>query len=582
MIDGGINIHPLFPLWAVSLIGLLLFSFLIWKESKRKVKLLAWRLVAGTFLVLSIVGLVLQPSLQRVTNSRAILLTPHYEKETVDSLLKADDKLLVLRIPEALSYNAAEIISTNAKFDKFNIEFILGDGLPYYTLEQFKEHRYLKGELPTGIVELLTSQIFKVNQSNHISGWLRTNRKAKIKLISPAGVEDSVEYSTSGLYPFKLSFTPQQAGLFVYTIEVQDGNEVVSQKFPVEVERIWKLNILFIQNYPTAETKYLKNFLLEQGHGIVSRFQLSKNNFRYEYANHQQLLISRLSLDLLNSFDLVVIDNETLASFNKADKEILEESVRNELGIVQFFNSVNRESKPSFLSIPLIDFAKDTVQLQLGSSSITLPALPATVNGDYASILQTTERTLSGFIDRDLGKIGFQFLQETYRLVLQGKQDEYAMIWAPLIERTARSENQSSKIQLKNTFPIYPDEPIDLNVIATKENVRLQANGISIPLREDVVIDNYFHGKTWAGEQGWHRFAIAEDSVYKNYYVSDRHEWESLRIAQQQRVNELISKSGSSKLTQTSISSRQEPVSLLFFFLIFLIASGFLWLAPKI
>ncbi|NOS55342.1 MAG: hypothetical protein HOP37_03690, partial [Cyclobacteriaceae bacterium] len=469
MIDSSVSIHPIFPMWATIIAGIFLLGFLIWKEVNRKSKFLRWRILASIILLLSIAGLVLQPSLQRdISSHGVVLLTPHYKKEIADSLHKANDQLTYLRTSDAMSYTKAAEISALSELAKSDIRFVLGDGLPYYGIEEGMSFQYFKAELPTGIIQLVIPPIFKVNQANHISGVFNAKSKSKIKLISPGGVEDSVEYSTNGIHNFTLSFKPPQPGLFVYTIDVQDGNEVVSQKLPVEVAPFKKLNILFIQNYPTAEVKYLKNFLIEQGHGLVSRLQVSKNRYRYEYANHDQLRIDRLAPDLLNSFDLLVTDNETRESFNSATKKILEESVQHGLGVIQLINSVNKSNTNEFLSIPLKDFPKDTVHLQLDNVYFTLSTLPVTINGSNTSILKTKDRVLSGFLEKGAGKLGFQFLQETYRLILQGKQIEYALIWSPLLEGASRFKNQPSKIQLENVFPIYPDEPIHLNLISTK------------------------------------------------------------------------------------------------------------------
>ena len=579
----GINIHPVFPIWVILVVGIFLLAFLIWKEVNRKMRFRNWRIVAVIILLLSIAGLFLQPAVQRgVSSQGVVLLTPNYKKEIADSLRRANDQLTFIRTPDAATYPGATEIEALSELAESNVRFVLGDGLPYYAIQKGVRFYYFKGEPPTGIIHLVSPPVFKVNRVNFISGMFYAKSKSKIKLISPAGVEDSVTYSTGGLHNFILSFKPQQPGLFVYTIDFEDGNDVLSHKLPVEVTPIEKLNVLFIQNFPTSEAKYVKIFLIEQGHGLVVRSQLSKNNYRYEYANHDQVRIDRLSPDLLNAFDLLVTDNETLGSFNSMDKKMLEGAVKNGLGVVQLFNSINNKEANEFLSIPITDFPKDTVQIQLGNAAYTLSALPVAINRDNTSILQTKDRVLSGFVDRGAGKIGFQFLQETYRLILQGKQLEYALIWSPLIERSARFKNQSSKIQLENAFPIYPDEPITLNVIASKAALRLKADGISLPLREDVVIDNFFHGKTWAGKHGWHQFTLADDAVTKNYYVSDEHEWQSLRRAQQQKANEIVSHSDTVRLPSDQSSKEEKPISLLLFFITFLLSAGFLWLVPKL
>jgi hypothetical protein len=583
MIEGGISIHPIFPVWAILVVGIFLLAFLLSKEINRKIRFRKWRIVAVIILLLSIAGLFLQPALQRgVSSQGVVLLTPNYKKEIADSLRKANDQLTFIRTPDAATYSGATKIEALSVLPELNVRFVLGDGLPCYAIRKGVRFQYFKGEPPTAIIHLVSPPVFKANQVNLLSGLFYAKSNSKIKLISPGGPADSVTYSTSGLHKFTLSFKPQASGLFVYTVDVQDGNEVLSQKLPVEVASNEKLNVLVIQNFPTSEVKYMKNFLIEQGHRLVVRSQLSKNNYRYEYANHDQVRIDRLSPDLLNAFDLLITDNETLESFNNTDKRMLEVAVENGLGVVQLFNSINKKNTNEFLSIPIKDYPKDTVQLHLDNAVYTLSTWPLSINSNNTSILQTKNRVLSGFIDRGAGKIGFQFLQETYRLILQGKQLEYSLIWSPLLERSARFKNQPSKIQLENTFPIYPDEPIALNVIATKADVRLNADGIALPLREDLVTDNYFHGKTWAGKHGWHQFSMEEDLVTKNYYVSDEHEWQSLRRAQQQKANELVSQNYKVGLSSDQSNKEEKSISLLLFFITFLLSAGFLWLVPKL
>ena len=82
-------------------------------------------------------------------------------------------------------------------------------------------------------------------------------------------MEDSVSFTQQGNHDFTLSLTPKQSGLFVYSVVIEDDGKSVTQKFPVEVKEEKKLNILFVQNYPTAETRYLKNFLIENGHALA-------------------------------------------------------------------------------------------------------------------------------------------------------------------------------------------------------------------------------------------------------------------------------------------------------------------------
>ena len=97
----------------------------------------------------------------------------------------------------------------------------------------------------------------------------------------------------------------------------------LTEKLPIEVTAEQKLQILFPQKFPTAEARHLKNYLVEKGHSLALRYQTSKNIFKYEYANHDQIRMERLRVELLSSFDLVFIDSHVLGELSEVEKDQL-------------------------------------------------------------------------------------------------------------------------------------------------------------------------------------------------------------------------------------------------------------------
>jgi hypothetical protein len=291
--------------------------------------------------------------------------------------------------------------------------------------------------------------------------------------------------------------------------------------------------------------------------------------------------VSKLTSEVLNYFDLMIVDNELLESLSTFELNQLEESLKQGLGLLVLHNSVSTKNNTNTLSLPLIPFKSDTTRVILGASSFSFPALAVRVNRENVTpIFQTKERVVSGYVLKGQGKIAFQLLQETYRLQLEGKNSEYALLWTPIIEAVSKIQNSKFKIEIAQPFPIYTDEPMTINVIAAQSIPALQSDNVLLPLRENVVIDDYWHGTTWAGKIGWHTFSI--DSTSLNYYVSDPTEWQSLRIAQQQKMNTLATQKKITDEEKDVIITEQKPVSRLLFFLLFLMAAGFLWLVPKL
>lgn len=156
----------------------------------------------------------------------------------------------------------------------------------------------------------------------------------------------------------------------------------------------------------------------------------------------------------------------------------------------------------------------------------------------------------------------------------------YASLWSPLLQKSAREKNEKFKIRILNSFPIYPDAPIHVEIISTVNgHPVLLDDSLSIPLTEHVLIDNTWKEKTWAGEPGWHQFSA--DSTIVHYFISEESGWKELHSQNQMEANKAVS-APVTKVYQSVIIHERKTISLLIFYLAFLFASGFLWFAPKI
>jgi hypothetical protein len=324
--------------------------------------------------------------------------------------------------------------------------------------------------------------------------------------------------------------------------------------------------------------------MAEQGHRLALRYQVSKSNYRFEFANLPSLRLAPVTSSLLESFDLVVLDDDALETLATTEKNILEESIHQGLGMILLSNRTSEKDRlrDRFLPLELRKTLKDTAQLSFSTRRYTLPVLTlqTTENPAVYPVLKNGSRVLSAYTYAGFGKVGFQFLQETYRIALEGNTADYASIWSPLLEKIARQKNERFKIQPQHAFPVYPDETLHVEIISNvEEHPALKNDQANVPLTEHVMIDNTWLGKVWAGNPGWHRFSVDSTTAY--YFVSESSAWRSLQTANQIRENEKVTVHVT-KVSQPEIIGHRKVISNLIFYLIFLFASGFLWLAPKI
>src|SRR5260221_961026 len=424
MSDFKMSFDPLFSWWIVAPVSILAFAVFMWFELKRNLPLLIPRVIALILILISILALLLQPFFKTEKKTEAVLLTPNFEKSKVDSSLRLEPKIKILRLAEAGPYPDSETLTSFRGLSYENIKYIFGEGIPGYALDLLskRDFQFIPCRLPFGVVELTVPEIFS-NRRNSFYGSFNSPGKTKLKLVGPSGVEDSINLSP-GNNSFMLSFHPKRSGLFLYDLISTDslGNTFL-EKLPIEVLEERALRILFVQKFPSAEMRYLKNFLAGKGHSIAMRTQTSKNNFNEEFINSPKTRLGEFTNDLLSSFDLVLIDSKTIDQLTKDEKSTLQKSVSGGLGLVVVQNDA--PSKADFYLNTGKKIYSDTVRLRLPSAQRVLPALPFKVSDQPSieSVIKSKDRVLAGYRFFGAGKIAFQFLQETYRLALEGMKE---------------------------------------------------------------------------------------------------------------------------------------------------------------
>ena len=581
--------NALLPFWLILSLLVPLSAFFLWQEWKRPFRFRTMRMTAVCIMMIMLAAILLRPSFKVEKSGSILLLTQGYDKMIADSLLKVNPDLTVMHTPGVAPYKKSSGLTSYQDLDANggNIAHVLGQGLPTHALDLMDDKRFdfFPAPIPNGITELLIPQRLVVNRQQTLGGTFNNSSGKKwIYLNGPAGKEDSVILNGNGMKPFSLSFSPRQSGNILYNLTVKDstGNSA-QENIPLHIAASATLNILFIQSYPTFETQYLKNFLTQKKHTLVLRYQLSQNNFRYEYANRSPLQINQLTKAVLTEFDVLIIDKDALQKLSVTERNSIKESIQSGLGLLTILNTpLKKNEKPTDLfPFELTAVTNDTTVIATGSKEIVLPALPIRVvaSPSLQPVIKNKSGILAGYTYDGAGKIAFQFLQETFRLTLSGDSVGYSNLWSPLIENIARQHRETATLKITNRFPWYTDEPLHIQIISSPEKQTLFADSVQIPIREDVILDDVWHATVWADDPGWHLLHTA-NGVSLPYYVSKKNEWKSLSIAEQMKAN-FITKDNSLKISGEKIVEQKE-ISPLYFYLLFVLAAGFIWLAPKL
>ncbi len=563
---------------------------LAWTEWKRKQRFRSGRIIAQGLIVLSLLGLVLRPSIRiKTAESPILLLTKNYDAAIADSLSATENGLKILTTVDATPYKNATQLTSHRHVCELTseIKYLLGEGLPLHVLEcvNEKNYRYFPASVPVGITHLHSQAQYNANRWNKIEGEYTNDLTAMwLMLKGPAGMEDSVLISKNGTTPFSLSFYPKTTGKLEYQLIEKNSasNREISHTLPVEGEPNRKLKIIFLSSFPTFEQRYLKNFLIDDGHSVTIRNHISRDRFQFEAGNQPIKEFTLLTSSLLAEVDLLMLDQVSFTSLSRSEKKILLKAVQSGLGLLALPDATQQSVKEWKDVLPLAFSANesDTATISLErEKDFQLRAISLQAKGRHTPLFISKEgKTVSGYFFKGLGKITFQFLQETYQLGLQGKKHAYTMLWTSLLEKTAREEIHKHQFKIRTPFPWYKDEPFLFDLISGISQPLVTYNGEKIPLQEDVNIDNVWHSKIWLASNGWNTLRI--DSTDVNLFASLPEEWNALRIANQLKENQAVAKKDFLKNEETKYStSKMEP---LIFFMVLLLASAFTWLAPKI
>lgn len=544
-------IDPVFPL-GVSIAGaLIVLGILLFLEFRRKHRYRFLRIVSQTLLVSSVLLLTLRPSIPSTNHTSQILLTDGYEQKVLDSLPSF----------EAINFSSYNELS---KLD--GVKIITGNGLPQWALNLLpsKNYSFVASSLPNGLTTIETDEHIYAHRWNNVRGAYHGD-ESLIKLRGPGGIDDSVKVSKDGL--FSLSFFAKAPGRFNYELITPEGSETLP--LIIEPERI--LNIIFVSDYPTFELRYLKNFLASKGHRLSIRNRVSKEKYKFEFANRPSSGFQAVTTTLLNDADLVIIDENSWTTLSSSEQRNIRNSIDDGLGVI-----IMPEKGKSLIQLHATQ-QKDTVRISGKAGSVRLPALALELKPSN-TILASGDRAVSGYVYSGSGKIGYQLLMETYQAGLQGKTDMYSSLWVPLLEKCARTQKEDFKLRITSPFPYYENEPLSFDIISSGKQPALKVDNISLPLAEDVYIDDLWHGTIWLEGNSWHDFTI--DSTKTFVHVSKEGTWRSIRASNNQKAT-----AGYSQFTNETASlsySKDESLPKIVLFIIFILASGFLWLAPKL
>jgi hypothetical protein len=568
--------------WQVLIAVLILCILFIWKESYRfKQKGFFINVIVGLIGLVMLGMLALKPQSSVITDGfKIVIITDDYKESKLDSLKKIESKLKIVQ------YNIGEtLIDPNEIPSQI---YILGNGIPLFDHWQFEDipTSYLGESNLTGITKLKYKPTHVLGAPIILKGQFNNPKKAhQLVLEGPGKVGlDSIVFEQDSIENFQLDTAFDIKGNYLLSLVEKDsiGNHLSSNPLPLTIVDENALRILILNRFPTFETKYLKNYLSEMGHQVVIRSQITKDRFKYEYFNLSEQPSTEISQKNLTNYDLLIIDANSINNLSRNNLNQIESAIKDEgLGV---FIQADKSLSRSVSYIKSFTFNSDKIDnIQLSEWPRTnISKYPFNFQDDFElEPVHTSNGTIfSGYKRLGEGRIGTTVFNNTYELILNGNILVYKDLWSSLINGLSKRTVTTTEWH-SETFLVYKDEPFSfqLRTSIKKPTIRTDQRK-RLALMADIDIPQLWHGKTYPNTTGWHELVLDEDSTQVfNYYVMDSSKWHSLRTQNTISSNkrQFDGNSESSEILRSL-----KPINPFWFYGVFLLCIGYLWLEPKL
>ncbi len=581
MSDGSIFINDQY-IWPILIGAIVLFGVFIWKElTSSSGKKLIFKLVLSVIALVCLVLLLLKPTMVEILQKGlAVMVTTNHKEKQLDSLLDVHKELKIIEYEKSRPFQK--------KLDSVNTLFVVGEGIAPFDFWQTKgvAVKYLGGEPIEGITRLKYGNSGFVGSNLKVSlAYQNPSKGNRLLLEDPAGIGiDSVDFEGNREERINLLADLRVAGRFVYSLVEKDSAGVVISRepLPVVVRKSEVLKILIINDFPTFETKYLKNYLTEMGHELQVRSQLTKGKYKFEYVHSERKPIYRLTKENLKEFDLLIIDATSYRKLSSNSRSSLDDSIR-EAGLGVFvqpdqslFGIPNKKSFFETSSTKISEIVMDEWP------KIKIDVYPYDLATKFlmVPIHQSSEGTsLAVYRSIGKGRVGTTVLRNSFQLILTGRAEIYKELWAKIIGELSNRKSETLVWEPNSVFAVQ-HQPYDFKLRTNIKDVEV-VNGIGgvIPIIQDPDLDYLWNARTYPRQSGWNSISVAGDSASAyDYYVLDSTQWNSLITAK--TVEENTRNFNNRSVAEMKTSTRT-PINPLWFFVPFVLCIGLLWLEPK-
>ncbi|HTD39432.1 MAG TPA: hypothetical protein VK671_02340, partial [Mucilaginibacter sp.] len=443
--------------------------------------------------------------------------------------------------------------------------------------------------IPGGIIAVNWNQKLKSGESLTVQGRYKNNSSKAVRLIL-TGLStqlDTAIIPAKSNKEFELTAVPKNEGRSVYHLQaIAEKDTLENESLPVQIDPIKPLKILILSASPDFETRFLKNWLSENGFEVAVRSAISKDKFSSEYVNMQPVKVDHLNAGVLEQFDLVIGDLSVLKSEGALKQQVTQKG----LGIIVRADSLSKGS--SWLQT---DFPVEKLDIK------NPPPLALVISGkkDRSALLKTDQSFIRNqpntqplvndaqghiFVNSSMtgaGRLVFTTITNTYNWVLASDKGDYSAFWSLLIGKTARKTPAPENW----TFAQSPtvNEPVNLQLQSSQAPEKITADNIIIVPVQNPSVPFEWNNIYWPSSSGWHSVK-QNNSQPAWWYVYEDKDWNSVKVSEKLAVTRQYAETYTqdASVTKQIHEKLQIEVPKIYFYMLLLGACVYLWVEGKL
>lgn len=542
------------------------------------------------------------PPLRAVPAARAeaIVLTPGYQPDTLRQLLRrlgAGTPVWAYGTrPPARAKALGSLLALTDQRPALHRIHLLGQGLAAAELPTLGSLAVVPHAAPAyaGIQAAGWNQQLTLGQRFEVEGTVAGASPTWVSLQAEGAGRDSLRLP-AGNGTFRLSYQPKVAGLARYALRLRrEGQPTTTEPLPLEITPTTLPPVLLLAAVPGFEFKFLKNSLAAAGRAVALRTTVSRGLVQTEFLNQPAQPLDHLTPSLLARYAVVVADATTLASLPASESQTLRAAVQQgRLGLVVLAEAT---------ALPAATPARADFVVQALPTAGTVaqplswPDAPAQVRtlvparlrpgGTQQPLITTASGAVVAASQRvGLGATVVSVVPETFRWALLGQTAAYSSFWSQLLTAATPPPAPAATWLALDRWP-RPQQPLTLRLAGTRPaslpTVQPLAGGptTSLALAQDVRLPEWSTAQYWPTTAGWHQVHGPGRTVH-SFYVYDSAAWRGPERAARQLALAARASLASANL-DTETTTVQQPWPAGWFFGLFVLAAGFLWLEEKL